>query len=377
MLLTETKSGNVPFGRRENLRKTPWGSSVSYREPLLFLRDSLEPPVATLLFEPVEILAAHSSCGLFPYEPGRDFVVETRSRRVFLPEGSRIPHLLRRQLYRRPGERDSISHKAGDENTYLFCAPRAYSRLQMEITYTHRERWTGPAPTLATEQLPKTLARLIAARPLVLGITGDSVSTGCEASRECPPYLPGYADLVAGELHRAHGSRIRVTNLAVGGTTSADGVSVASELAKERPDLTLIAFGLNEMSRRDPCGYQANVRTIMETIRQDNPQAEFILVSPLPGNREWHFTPPEMASAYRDALAALCGPGVAMADVTGIAGEILRRKSYYDLTANGVNHPNDYGHRLYAQVVLGLLTNPRKPRRRVKRNRNNPAGAND
>jgi len=154
-------------------------------------------------------------------------------------------------------------------------------------------------------------------------------------------------------------------------------VSVASELAKERPDLTLIAFGLNEMSRRDPCGYQANVRTIMETIRQDNPQAEFILVSPLPGNREWHFTPPEMASAYRDALAALCGPGVAMADVTGIAGEILRRKSYYDLTANGVNHPNDYGHRLYAQVVLGLLTNPRKPRRRVKRNRNNPAGAND
>ena len=30
-------------------------------------------------------------------------------------------------------------------------------------------------------------------------------------------------------------------------------------------------------------------------------------------------------------------------------------KDLFDLTGNGLNHPNDYGHRLYAQGVLSLL----------------------
>jgi len=28
------------------------------------------------------------------------------------------------------------------------------------------------------------------------------------------------------------------------------------------------------------------------------------------------------------------------------------RKTHHDLTGNGINHPNDFGHRLYAQVIL-------------------------
>jgi hypothetical protein len=30
-------------------------------------------------------------------------------------------------------------------------------------------------------------------------------------------------------------------------------------------------------------------------------------------------------------------------------------QEYYDVTGNGLNHPNDFGHRLYAQVVLAQL----------------------
>jgi hypothetical protein len=51
---------------------------------------------------------------------------------------------------------------------------------------------------------------------------------------------------------------------------------------------------------------------------------------------------------------------VALADLTGVWTELLARKGYHDLTGNGVNHPNDFGHRLYAQVILGLLTDPRR-----------------
>jgi len=34
---------------------------------------------------------------------------------------------------------------------------------------------------------------------------------------------------------------------------------------------------------------------------------------------------------------------------------LLERKSVYDLTGNGINHPNDFGHRVYAQTILDQL----------------------
>jgi hypothetical protein len=34
---------------------------------------------------------------------------------------------------------------------------------------------------------------------------------------------------------------------------------------------------------------------------------------------------------------------------------VVSKKSFMDITGNGVNHPNDYGHRLYAMVLAATL----------------------
>ena len=34
---------------------------------------------------------------------------------------------------------------------------------------------------------------------------------------------------------------------------------------------------------------------------------------------------------------------------------MLKIKKFYDLTMNGINHPNDFGQRVYAHVVLQLF----------------------
>jgi len=34
---------------------------------------------------------------------------------------------------------------------------------------------------------------------------------------------------------------------------------------------------------------------------------------------------------------------------------MLEHKHDFDLTGNGLNHPNDFGHRLYAQTLLSLF----------------------
>ena len=40
--------------------------------------------------------------------------------------------------------------------------------------------------------------------------------------------------------------------------------------------------------------------------------------------------------------------------------ELLKHKSFYDITGNGINHPNDFGHRVYAETLLSLLVDEQK-----------------
>jgi hypothetical protein len=79
-------------------------------------------------------------------------------------------------------------------------------------------------------------------------------------------------------------------------------------------------------------------------------------------NPEWAVPNLDRFSEYHEVLRELCGPGIVLADLTSVWSELLRRKAFHDLTGNGVNHPNDFGHRLYAQIILGLMTEPSPPR---------------
>jgi hypothetical protein len=82
---------------------------------------------------------------------------------------------------------------------------------------------------------------------------------------------------------------------------------------------------------------------------------EFILVASMLSNADWHIARPDLLLEYRDALVGCAMPGVAAADVTSVWAELLEHKKYLDITGNGVNHPNDFGHRLYADVLSALL----------------------
>ena len=73
------------------------------------------------------------------------------------------------------------------------------------------------------------------------------------------------------------------------------------------------------------------------------------------GHSEWVHTPRAMFAAYRDELKKLVGPHADLADLIEVWSILLEHKHDLDLTGNGLNHPNDFGHRLYAQAVLECL----------------------
>jgi lysophospholipase L1-like esterase len=172
-------------------------------------------------------------------------------------------------------------------------------------------------------------------------------------AKSCVPF----PELVAGALQRATGSDIKLTNVAVGGWTSDQGLKQAQEArpAAAKPDLVIIAFGMNDVGRRDAARYKRNIEGMISEVRKDAPEAEFLLVATMLSNSEW-FLPMDQFPLYRDALVELQGPGIAVADLTSVWTELLKRKSFYDLTGNGVNHPNDYGHLVYAQVIFATLS---------------------
>jgi lysophospholipase L1-like esterase len=126
-------------------------------------------------------------------------------------------------------------------------------------------------------------------------------------------------------------------------------------LLAEKPHLIVMAYGMNDVGRRDPAWFSDRAREFVSRVRAADPNIELILVTPMLGHAEWVHTPREMFGKYRDELKALAGPGIAFVDVGDVWAELLARKHDLDLTGNGLNHPNDFGHRLYAQSILAVL----------------------
>jgi lysophospholipase L1-like esterase len=253
----------------------------------------------------------------------------------------------------------SLPHKTGDPETFiLFNNGHWFHDQQIEVTYTREEStWPGEIPRFDAARLPRTLEKLRARQKLTIGVSGDSITYGLNASGlvGAPPYMPMYPDLVAAQLRATYGGDIALFNRAVGGWGVPNGLADLDALLSHEPDLVLIAYGMNDVGRRNPDAYRDGIQQMIARIKAARPQAEIILVATMLGNDQWTHTPREMFPKYRDALAALCGDGIALADLTSIWTEMLKRKRDCDLTGNGVNHPSDFGHRVYASAVLSLL----------------------
>jgi acyl-CoA thioesterase I len=311
-----------------------------YDESVFFIGTKDASSTASLLFAPERVLSFHNARREVTFEEGRDYEVTPSGRTVVRLPGSRMPTT------------------APEDVAQLICADDdAFHRRQVEVTYTHAGGWDGPTPWCADEAVPGTIRRLRAAEPVRVALTGDSISEGYNASgfMRVPPYQAAYGALVAAGLEQAYGSPIELHNFAVAGWTSDHGLADVERVASVNPQLVIVAYGMNDASYAAPAELAGNVSALIAQVRRTSPDTEFVIVSPMLPNPEADPRVMPRFPAYRDALARLSGRGVILADVTTLWTQLLARKAYYDVTGNGLNHPNDFGHRLYAQVILAQL----------------------
>jgi hypothetical protein len=331
-------------------------------ESVLFVRPADGgPATAQLLFTPTAMPRLQSATEEIEYEPGRDFLWEAGSHTLSIPAGSRVPVMNEADLYPPRG-----SQKFGtcrdQECDLLFAEGMEFHHRQAVATYHHeRDGWHTPETLRELHHLPNLSRRLAGGgkdEPVRIVLLGDSISTGANASGryQTPPGNLGYGPLLAEQIGKQFGVSYTFTNLSVGGKDSAWGVEQMPQAVAARPDLLVIAFGMNDASiKRPPREFRGIIEEHLAILHRDSPQSNCLLVCTMTGNPQWTGTDMEAYPLYRDELLSLRQDGVVVADVTSVWLNMLSRKKYVDLTGNGLNHPNDFGHRVYAQTAWWIL----------------------
>ena len=308
-----------------------------HRESVVFVKEEDGPTKASLLFPPEAILTVSSASGVETFREGVDYALDPGRRRLTRLAGSRMPEIRR-------------------EDVAAEGAPLHHDLV--EVSYTHAaadpDAWR---PSTSAGTLPRIARRLQRGEPLTMCVTGDSIAEGYDSSgfHGVPPHQPGFARLVASALEQEFGGAVDLRNMAVPGSTAADALWDALRVAIAAPDLMIVAFGMNDASYADAAEFSTNIATLVQRIRDASPQVEFLLVSPMLPTAACSWVVHTRFEKYRAALARLTGEGVALADVTATWTRIVARKNPLDLSGNGLNHPNDFGHRVYAQVILDRL----------------------
>jgi len=226
--------------------------------------------------------------------------------------------------------------------------------LIMETTMADEPRAEAPV-------LPRVAAKLAAGEPVTVVLYGDSIS---EVGRSATWFggaseaTANWGAVLVGLLGDAYPkSRITVKHYGIGGQNSYEGLGRLDGLGPLAPDLVLVAFGAND------CGYHyllpeetgLALKTLVTGIR-GRYQADVVLVGSGGDDPEQpQFR--HLAETLAATAAVAAETGVPYVDTRSpiLAATDNGRKWADFHTMAGNCHPNDAGHRLWAQAAFAVI----------------------
>ncbi|MBE6974351.1 MAG: SGNH/GDSL hydrolase family protein [Ruminococcaceae bacterium] len=330
-----------------------------------------------LLYTPDRIVNVCSTDLKTVYQEGVDFVVE--GNRLIRTENSRIP-VFAYEDYAQPNADNPgtgwLRIVATDMEIRITDKMMA---CQVFVTYTHSDSWNGAVATSQLEYLPRTAELLAGKQPVRIVFFGDSITCGYDASGQDEyvirqednqeihavmsraPYMPSWAEMVTAKLRKTYdyNAIVKINRAASGSGTYWGRMNAASLINPHKPDLVVIAFGMNQPhSTKEE--FKADIIRIIRSITDYNPQAEFLLVSAMMPNTQTVFFKKHKLAQQEEALYAvreeLTDVHIGVVPVHSVFASMMENgKKFVDYASNNVNHPNDFGARVYAQLILAAL----------------------
>lgn len=342
-----------------------WQGNIVYNESITFYRDASGRAAAPLLFDVAEIISVKSADLKTTYVEGVDYTIENGM--LVLTPNSAIPCFQYSDLYfssNKPGwswELKKGGYTLFQEGTY-------FHQHQVAVTYLHTQPWTGYKPAFQKSMLPKIISKLEAGEDVNIVYLGDSITKGGNASGMfgAEPNMPIWTEMVTAMLKRAYpDAKISTFSASENGATTAQALKNLRQLcSNHKPDLVIIGFGMNDGSDSNipPDRFQENIRSIMEmNDLLSGKSCDYLLLSTTLPNQEVKLGDANTQKEHSAKLFELekqgtaTTGGVVVADMTAIHSYMLQSKRFIDMTANNINHPNDFLARAYAQVVCRML----------------------
>lgn len=274
------------------------------------------------------------------YEAGRDFEVDYERGRIRRTAPSSIPDFRTNMLH---GVEDFDHGKFvgfGNGKFFVFA------------DYATKSKIDWPKQPSQIRFLSRTHQKLQRSDSVKIIAFGDSITAGGEATEPQLIFWQRWADALQQKYPRA---KIEAVNGATGGDRTAEGLTrLPEKVLSQHPDLVLIGFGMND---HNIAGFGTpletftnNLATMIDRIRKET-SAEIILFSTFPPNPKWHYGSHNM-EAYAFATEQVArDKRCAYADIYHNWTALESKKKPEDLLGNNINHPNDFGHWIYFEVL--------------------------
>ena len=340
-----------------------WQTEKVVNETFMFVA---EEDAAPFLYPPTEILNVSNYTLDKQYIEGKDYIIEDGK---FKPlKGGAIPYYDVEEYYTTEKgyygilvNMDKIPYKLDGVRYLAYGEGDTFTKNQVAVTYRTNTEWKGHIPQGKSDRLSHFIEKLNARQEVKLTFYGDSIMTGCNASGtpmggEISPYMDAFPSMIVEYLAGRFDACITMRNVSQGGWNTLEAHEAFNErVLPTNPDILVLGFGMNDLYT--PLEeYKALTEDMILRAKEQNPNLEVVLVATMWPHVESTWVLNQIHTL--DILLELEQkyPFVAVADMTTMHKDImLAGKRYRDMTANNINHPNDFMCRIYAQVILKTM----------------------
>ena len=366
---------NPEYSYTEEQRITPfWKSNIMYNE-ILTMEESGSDISGNLLFVPTRIIAVVDATLQNEYVEGKDYRWVKGTNKIEWLNGSSIPYYYEGALQGKNEDGSYIPDYPNWDSLsrcrlagVLYCADRFLWEKQICVTYEYSLSQVQSRGIVYTQyqgsRLPNTVKKLNNDQNLNVLFYGDSIFAGGDSSssRNRAPYMPNMDALIANYLQSISSGEISFKNISIGGWTVENGLAALQPGGYDGKDyssvsgydLLILSFGMNNAST-SASSFAGTTQKIVEAVKKKNPNIEVILVSCMcPNPQAYGFYGNQQY--FGAALKQLADEkGYAFVDMFAVHDKILDYKDYSATTGNGINHPNDWLIRVYAQNILSTM----------------------
>jgi len=362
---SKKSSSEIPSSKPEEKETSEvyeriWKTKTVHNESCVLLENEDGSISTSLLYTPTKIISVKNYTETLTYN---DFEYRIEGKKLIRGEVSSMPYLTKANVSceERPTGVGYYESPKVPSGKILYTEGTGLIAYQVHVTYEHEDTWSGPIPEKQGNKLPKLYEKLGRKESVNMIIYGDSISTGCNASSlyKIGPNLPTFDKGFASEIERLYGSKVNITNHAVGGTLSKDGLKfIQDNVPPGDTDLVFIGYGMNDgcgAYRVSPDIVYDNIDTMVRIVQHNCPNATVLVCATILANKT--SDQDYIQERYLPMMQQIVDDyeNTALVDMTSLCKTIREVKNGFELYANNINHPTDFLIRQYVAVMLNAI----------------------